>query len=214
MSTPIHEMEAPTLGFRPAETEGPRPAFPQLLMPRRFDFADAWWFRVPLRLVALAVSVFTLLSLEPALVDGSNPDHLRALAGVSVLAFFMVASAVFVVSLGDSYIEVDDRVIHIRFESFFGVDVPIADVRRVTKIHPRPNWRYRWGLATNFRDRVSCSHGGQLVEIELERPCEVKLWPRTLQVTTFWLAAKDHDALIAALDRGYDEGGERVHLAA
>jgi hypothetical protein len=194
--------ETPTLGFRPAETEGPRlamsPASPSS-MTQRFDFADAWWFRIPLRITVLVVTVFTLLSLEPALVDEASPDRWRALAGVGVLAIFLVGTAVFIAALGDSYIEVEERVVRVRFESFFGADFPLDDVARVAAIDPTPRWRYRWGLSTNFRDRVACSHGGQLVEIELERPCIVKLWPRSVPVTKFWLATTDHLALIEAL---------------
>jgi hypothetical protein len=171
-------------------------------MTERFDFADAWWFRVPLRIVVVSVTVFTLVSLEPALVDGNSPDHFRALAGLCVLSAFLLGAAVFVASLDESYIEVRGDIVSVRFESFFGVEFPIGDVARVAVIDPRPRWRYRWGLATNFRDRVSCSHGGQLVEIELAKPCVVKLWPRTLEVTRFWLAARDHRGLMGALEAG------------
>jgi hypothetical protein len=150
--------------------------------------------------VVLGVTVFTLISLEPALVDRGSPDHLRALFGIAVLGFFMLGTVVYMVSLGDSYVEINGGTVTVRFEAFFHVEFPIMDVVHVTTIDPKPHWRYRWGLATNFHNRVSCSHGGQLVELELARPCVVKLWPRTLQVTHFWLATKDYRRLIAALE--------------
>ena len=183
-------------------------------MTQRFEFADAWWFRVPLRIVVVSVTVFTLLSLEPALVDGHNPDHLRALAGVCILAAFLVGAAVFTASLGESYIEIRDEVVSVRFESFFGVEFPLRDIVRVQEIDPRPRWRYQWGLATNFHDRVSCSHGGQLVEVELASPCVVKLWPRTLEVSRFWLAARDYRGLIGALEPGNSSAFQAVPAAA
>lgn len=190
-------------GFCPAGTEGPRPASPYVrYMTRRFDFADAWWFRVPLRFVVLAVTVFTLISLEPALLDRASPDHLRALFGIGMLAFFMLGAVVFMVSLDDSYVQIEEGVVTVRFESFFHVDFLASDVISVAPVDPHPRWRYRWGLATNFHDRVSCSHGGQLVEVQLEHPCVVRLWPRTLHVTRFWLAARDYRALMAALEPG------------
>ena len=40
----------------------------------------------------------------------------------------------------------------------------------IAPIDPRPHWRYRFGLSTNFVDRIACSHGGRLVEITLARP--------------------------------------------
>lgn len=182
-------------------------------MARRFDFADAWWFRMPLRALVLAVCVFTLVSLEPALLDRASPDHLRALFAIGVLGFFILGAVVFMVSLSDSYVEIEDGVVTVRFETFFHVDFPLADVVAATPIDPRPRWRYRWGLATNFRDRVSCSHGGQLVEVQLARPCVVKLWPRTLHVTRFWLAAKDDRGLVDALEH-YRSSGVDVRRAA
>jgi hypothetical protein len=169
-------------------------------MSQYFEFADAWWFRGPLRLVTLAVAVFGLLSLYPALVDSSNPDHLRAIWGFAVLGVFVFGAVMFMVSISDCYVELDDAHVSIRFESFFNARFPIDDIDAVRAIEPRPGWRYRWGLSTNWRDRISCSHGGQLVEIELSSPQEIKLWPRTLQITRFWVAVRGHEGFVLALE--------------
>ena len=184
-------------------------------MPRTFDFADAWWFRGTLRLVVLAVSVFALLSLSPALLDPSSPDHGRALFGIAVLSFFVVGAVLFMVSINDSYVVIDDADVIVRFEGFFNAAFPVEHIVAVTPIDPRPRWRYRWGLATNFRDRISCSHGGKLVEIALAHPVEIKLWPRTLHVTRFWLAVRDHRAFTTALHRAVEgsKAPSRVEVA-
>ena len=168
-------------------------------MPRRFEFRNAYWFRAPLRLIVVAVSVFALMSLYPALSDAANPDHGRAILGIAVLGAFALVAAYFMVAMNDGYVEVGDEAVTVRFESFFEVRVPLADIVGVTVVDPRPRFRYLWGLSTNFRDRVACSHGGQLVQIELGRPCPTRLWPRTLYVTRFWLGVRDHQALVAAV---------------
>ena len=164
-------------------------------MREHFEFRNAIWFRAPLRFVVLAVSVFALMSLYPALRDVANPDHGRAIVGMLVLGAFVLAAAVFLVSMNDGYVEIDELSVTVRFESFFNVRFPLADIVRVQPIDPHPRWRYRWGLSTNFRDRVACSHGGRLVEIELARPCTVRLWPRTLEVPRLWRAVRDAGAL-------------------
>lgn len=166
----------------------------------RFGFADAWWFSGPLRALTIVVIVFTLLSLTPALTDGTNPDHVRAIVGIGVLALFVLGAAIFVVSVADSYVEVDDDAISVRFESFFRVRIPLADVGAVRVMEAHPRWRFRWGLATNFRDRISCSHGGRLVEIEMATPLAVRLWPRTLMVERFWLGVPEHAGLVRAIE--------------
>ncbi|HLB23929.1 MAG TPA: hypothetical protein VJP07_07525 [Dehalococcoidia bacterium] len=170
-------------------------------MSQQFEFRSAIWFRAPLRLVVLAVTVFALMSLYPALRDAANPDHGRALAGMAVLGAFVVLAVVFMVSMNDGLVEVDNNNVTIRFESFFNARFPVEDIAAARPVDPRPRWRYRWGLSTNFRDRVVCSHGGQLVEIELSRPCHVRLWPRTLVVTRFWLGVRDAGAFLDALHR-------------
>ena len=168
-------------------------------METRFHFADAFWFRVPLKALVLGVAVFAFLSLYPALTGGSAQDHERALFGLTVLAGFMVSATVFTVAINDSHVEFDDEFLHVRFEAFFSATIPLADIVGVRVIDPRPRWRYRFGLATNFEDRISCSHGGTLVEIELSRPQMTRLWPRTLPVTRFWIAVREHEAFAAEM---------------
>ena len=169
-------------------------------MTTHFEFADAWWFRGPLRLVTLAVMVFSLLSLYPALLDRANPDHYRAIWGIVVLSVFVFGAVAFITSINDSYVDIEDGVVTLRFESFFGTRFSVDQISSVTVINPKPRWRYRWGLATNWRDRISCSHGGQMVEIELSQPHEIKLWPRTMHISRFWLAPRDHVVFVAAIE--------------
>ena len=182
--------------------------------PRRFDFADAWWFRIPLRVVVVSVFVFTLMSMEPALTDRSSPDHVRALVGITVLAVFVVLAVAYMVSLSDSYVEIDRGLVFVRFESFLHFAFRLEDIESVEVINPRPAWRYRWGLATNFRDRISCSHGGQLIEIRLRNPCRIRLWPRTLLVRRIWLAPRRWQELIAAMSALDATPGSSERLAA
>jgi hypothetical protein len=177
---------------------------------RRFEFAEAWWFSRPLRALTIGVIVLTLLSLTPALTDGSNPDHVRAILGIGVLSLFVAGAASFVVSVGDSHVEIHDDTIDVRFESFFRVRIPVAQVGAVRVRPTQSRWRLRWGLATNFRDRISCSHGGTMVEIEMAEPLEVRLWPRTLQVRRFWVAVKDHDGLVSVLNDRLADRGQRA----
>jgi hypothetical protein len=168
-------------------------------MEKRFDFADAFWFRVPLKVLVLSVAVFAFLSLYPALTSGTASDHEHALFGLTVLGGFMVAATVFNVAIGDSYVSIDNEYLHVRFEAFFSVRMPVSDIVAARIVQPRPRWRYRFGLATNFVDRISCSHGGTLVELTLARPQMMRLWPRVLPVTRFWIAVREHEAFIEAL---------------
>ena len=168
-------------------------------MTTRFEFADAWWFRGPLRTLTIAVIVFTLLSLAPALTDGTNPDHARALFGIGVLSAFVLGAVLFWVAISDSYVEVSRDAIAVRFESFFNVRIPVEDIVDVRPLDPQPRYRFRWGIATNFRDRISCSHGGRMLAITMSEPVTVRLWPRTLFVTRFWLAVPDDRALLSAI---------------
>jgi hypothetical protein len=170
-------------------------------MQRRFRFADAFWFRVPLKALVLCVAVFAFLSLYPALTGGTRQEHERALFGLTVLGGFMIAAAAFTVAINDSHVEIDDDFLYVRFEAFFSATIPIADIVAVRAIDPRPRWRYRFGLSTNVTDRVACSHGGPMVEIELARPQMTRLWPRVLRVSRFWLAVREHDAFAAELRR-------------
>jgi hypothetical protein len=168
-------------------------------METRFSFADAFWFRVPLKVLVLSVAVFAFLSLYPALTGGSAKDHERALFGLTVLGGFMLAATVFTVAINDSHVAIDAGHLRVRFEAFFSVDIPLAEIVAVRTVDPRPHWRYRFGLATNFTDRISCSHGGSFVEVELAQPQMTRLWPRVLPVTRFWIAVREHDEFLAAL---------------
>ena len=179
-------------------------------MPKQFRFADAMWFRVPLKVLVISISVFGLVSLYPALVNGASADHDRAILGLTVLLAFVVTATVFTVAINDSYVEIDREAVSVRFESFFSAQLPIRDIVRVTSIDPRPRFRYRLGLTTNFRDRISCSHGGALIEIELRRAQPMRLWPRQILVTRFWLAVREHDAFIAALRERVPDAFERA----
>ncbi|MBI5289517.1 MAG: hypothetical protein HY873_11160 [Chloroflexi bacterium] len=170
-------------------------------MPRRFEFRNAYWFRAPLRLIVVAVTVFALMSLYPALSDAANPDHGRAILGIGVLGAFILLAAFFMVAMNDGCVEIGDEYVTVQFESFFEVQVPLRDIVSVTIVEPRPRFRYLWGLSTNFRDRVACSHGGQLVQLELGHPCRTRLWPRTLYVTRFWLGVRDPRGFAAAVAR-------------
>jgi hypothetical protein len=145
------------------------------------------------------VTVFALLSLVPALADGNAQDVRRAIFGFTVVAMFVTVASTFAVAINDSYVEVDDRAIYVRFEAFFNMEVPRADIASVRLIDPRPRWRYRFGLSTNFVDRIACSHGGRFVEITLSRPWRTRLWPRHIDVTRLWLAVTDADGFIATL---------------
>ena len=176
-------------------------------MEKRFYFADAFWFRVPLKALVLAVAVFAFLSLYPALTNGSASDHEHALFGLTVLGGFMLAAAMFTVAIDDSHVEIGDEFVHVRFEAFFSARIALADIIGVRSVDPRPRWRYRFGLATNFDDRISCSHGGAMVEIVLARPQMTRLWPRVLPVTRFWVAVREHEAFAAELRRAVARHG-------
>jgi len=168
-------------------------------MQRRFDFATAFWFRVPLKVLVLCVTVFALLSLVPALLDGNAGDAQRAIFGFTIVAMFVALASTFAVAINDSYLEIDAGTLYVRFEAFFSMEVPLADIVEARFIDPRPRWRYRFGLSTNFVDRIACSHGGRFVEITLARPWRTRLWPRRIDVTKLWLAVNDADGLLDAL---------------
>lgn len=166
---------------------------------QRFEFADAFWFTVPLKVLVLTVSVFGFLSLFPSLAAGSAADGRQAIFGLTVVLFFIALATTFAVAINDSYVEIDDDTLHIRFEAFFGAAIPLSDIAAVRAIDPRPRWRYRFGLSTDFKERLACSHGGQMLEIELARPWRTRLFPRTVTVRRFWLAVDDRERLAAAL---------------
>ncbi|MEX2227294.1 MAG: hypothetical protein WEB52_12685 [Dehalococcoidia bacterium] len=166
---------------------------------RRFDFATAFWFRVPLKVLVLCVTVFAFLSLVPALMDGDADDVQRAIFGFTVVAMFAAIASTFAVAINDSFVEIEGEVVYVRFEAFFNMEFPLNDVVSARLIDPRPRWRYRFGLSTNFADRISCSHGGRLIEVTLARPWRTRLWPRYIDVTRVWLAVTDPDALLSTL---------------
>lgn len=118
-----------------------------------------------------------------------------------MLGWFVASATVFSVAINDSYVEIAGGVVRVRFEAFFTARFPIDDIARVQVVDPHPRWRYRWGLSTNFADRIACSHGGPMVSITLARPQRTRLWPRHLPVTHFWLAVRQHDAFLATLER-------------
>ena len=168
-------------------------------MRTRFHFADAFWFRLPLKTVVVTLAVFAILSLYPAVGHGTSQDQQRAIFGFTVLSAFIVMASIFAVAINDSHLSIEGGEVHIHFEAFFNTRFPIADIRVAREIDPRPRWRYRFGLSSNFEDRVACSHGGRLVEIELLRPCATRLWPRTIAVRRFWVAVREHDEFLATL---------------
>lgn len=179
---------------------------------RRFEFATAFWFRVPLKVLVLSVTVFALLSLVPALIEGNAQDVQRAIFGFTVVAFFVTIASTFAVAINDSAVEIDGDTLFVRFEAFFNMSVPLNDIAAVRTIDPRPRWRYRFGLSTNFVDRIACSHGGRFVEVVLSRPWRTRLWPRQIEVTRLWLAVTDADALLATLESRIERRGERAYV--
>jgi len=168
-------------------------------MVRRFDFATAFWFRVPLKVLVLCVTVFALLSLVPALLDGTAREAQRAVFGFTIVAMFVTLASTFTVAINDSFIEVDEHTVYVRFEAFFSMEFPLDSIASLAFIDPRPRLRYRFGLSTNFRDRISCSHGGQFVEIVLREPWRTRMWPRHLDVTRVWVAVNDAEGLMRTL---------------
>ncbi len=169
-------------------------------MTERYHFSDAIWFRAPLKTLIVALTAFAIFTLYPAL-GGTASDIERALFGFAVLAFFVVLASVFAVTVDDSYADLDGDELRIRFESFFNATIPVADIVRMAPIDPRPHWRYGIGLSTNFRERVCCSHGGRLIEIELAKPVPVKLWPRKLEIQRFWLGVREYEAFLVHMRR-------------
>jgi hypothetical protein len=171
------------------------PPYPE----REFQFADAFWFRVPVKVVVITITAFALVTIWPALVDGTGEERGRAVFALALITFFVAVATTFAVAINESYVQLDDRSLHVRFEAFFSATFPLADISAVREIDPRPRWRFRFGLSTDFRERICCSHGGRIVEIELRRPWQTRIWPRHIGVRRVWLAVKQHDALIDEL---------------
>lgn len=182
-------------------------------MTTRFHFADAYWFRVPLKVLVLTVTVFGLLAIYPALTSGTPDEYQRALFGLLVVLAFAAMATTFAVAMSDSHVELDDDTLSIRFEGFFNASVPLTDIIAVTPIDPRPRWRYRWGLSTNFDDRIACSHGGRFIEIELAHAWETRLWPRRIAVRRFWLAVHEPDRFAAELLARVERSASRDRAA-
>ena len=171
-------------------------------MQTRFHFSGAHWFRVPLKVLVVAVTVFGMLSIWPALTDGNPVDDTRAIFAFCVMVFFMAAGITVAVALSESYVDLDQRALSIRFEAFFSSEIPLTDIVAVSPIDPRPRWRYRLGLSTDYVERISCSHGGPLIEIELAHARATRLWPRrSINARRFWLAVRDYDRFVLALER-------------
>jgi hypothetical protein len=156
---------------------------------------------VPLKVLVLTVTVLGLVSLWPALSNGSADDHQRALFGLLVVLMFMGVGTTVAVAISDSFVELDERTLFVRFEAFFSLEVPLSDVVAVRAIDPRPHWRFRFGLSTNYADRIACSHGGPMVEIELAHPRIIRLWPREIHAHRIWLGVNEHARFLEALDR-------------
>lgn len=168
-------------------------------MPLRFDFTDALWFRAPLRALALAVAVFGLIYLYPALTDPAM--RMRGLLGLAVISLFVLAATLVTAAVADSYIELDGDVLFVRFEAVFSATFPLAGITSVRRIDPPRRWRHSFGLSTDWRDRIALSHGGPLMEIEFARPCPTRLLRRTVGVRRLWVAVRDPDALAVAIAR-------------
>ena len=155
-----------------------------------------------MKVVVISVTAFGLVTIVPALTEGTPGDRQRALVALAAVMMFVAIATTFAVAIGDSYIDVDDRSLFFRFEAFFSAELPLADIVAVREIDPRPRWRFRFGLSTDFRERICCSHGGRIVEVELRRARPTRLWPRRIGVRRFWLAVAEHDEFIAALRAG------------
>jgi hypothetical protein len=181
---------------------------------QRFHFADAYWFRLPLRTVVISLAVFALMWLYPAFDAKSIADQGRFAFALGTLVWFIGIASVFIVSINESYVDIGDDAVEITFESFFHARIPLDAIVSADLVTPRPRWRYRFGLSTNREDRIACSHGGPLIEIVLARPLPTKLWPRNIAVQRFWLGVRESDAFLATLRRAAPPAFEQELLAA
>ena len=132
-------------------------------------------------MLTIAVIVFTLLSLAPALTDGTNPDHIRALFGIGGACGVCCRRGFVRVAVGDSYVEVTDDAIFVRFESFFNMAHPrLRTSWTCGRSVPQPRFRLSLGAG----DELSRPH---LVFARREDDCDhdggtgptVRLFPRT-----------------------------------
>ena len=166
---------------------------------RAFHFADAFWFRVPVKVVVITITAFALVTIWPALIEGTSDERGRAIFALALVGFFVAVATTFAVAINESYIELDEVSLFVRFEAFFSATIPLTDITAVREIDPRPRWRFRFGLSTDFHERICCSHGGRLVEVELQRAWETRIWPRTIAVRRFWFAVKEYDGFLRDL---------------
>ena len=173
-------------------------------MVRRFHFADATWFSTPLKLLMVATSVFAMLALYPAFGQGTSTDQHLAIFGLAILLAFVATGSVVSVAMRDGCVELGGDVLRVRFEAFFSMAVPLSNIARASRLDVQPRWRYRFGLSTNFVDRIVCSHGGDLVELELVEPMPTKVGFRTIALRRLWLAVEEHEALLDALRERID----------
>jgi hypothetical protein len=177
---------------------------------RRYHFVSARWFRLPMKVTVIAVSVFALLSLYPSLINGDAGEQRKALLGLLVLLGFVGLGVTFTVLIDDGHVEIGPESLHIRFESFIHFEVPLAAIVAARRIDPRPRWRYRFGLSTDWRDRIACSHGGGLVEIELAHQHEIKLWPRVVPMRRLWLGVREQEAFLESIQRLLQREGAKA----
>lgn len=149
----------------------------------------------------MLVAVFGLVSLYPSLTEGSSAEYRRAIAGIGVTVVFIALATLVTSAINDGFMEIDASTLYVRFEGFFQAEVPLSAILRVTPIDPRPRWRYRLGLSSDRRGRICCSHGGNLIEIQLAPPQTMRIWPRQMRVSRLWLAVRQSDELLAELRR-------------
>ncbi len=168
-------------------------------MVRRFNFTDATWFSTPLKILMVATSVFAMLALYPAFGQGTASDQHRAIFGLAIMLGFVAIGCVVSVAMRDGCVTLTGDAVLVRFEAFFSMRIPLSNIVSVSKLDEQPRWRYRFGLSTNFRDRIVCSHGGQLVELELADVMQAKVGFRTIGLRRLWLAVEDDGAFLEAL---------------
>ena len=168
-------------------------------MVRRFNFTDASWFATPLKVLMVATSVFAMLALYPAFGQGTASDQHRAIFGLAIMLGFVATGCVVSVAMRDGCVSLTGDALLVRFEAFFSVRVPLDNIARASMVEAQPRWRYRFGLSTNFTDRIVCSHGGPLIELELKEPMPTRVGLRSVDVRRLWLAVAEHDALLEAL---------------
>jgi hypothetical protein len=167
-----------------------------------------------MKALLLVVAVFGLLACEPALSSGFAQDRERAIFSLAFMLLFVAAGVTFSVAINDSYVELLDDRLQVRFEAFFHLEIPLEDIVSVQRIDPASAWRFRFGLSTDWAGRVCCSHGGPLLELQLHRAAKVRLWPRTVRIERLWLGVQEQEALINAIQRRLIESNHMLATAA